>query len=510
MKLHMQYPTLLVVIGLLSACGQDHRRPSSSAGSGGSTGTAAGGTDSISGVGGFVFGTGPGMIGSGATFNTGGGTAELDAGSKNTSENLNQFLVQDASYPDVQFPFDPARIVPDACVTVSAQAGERKRPMDIIIAIDNSSSMNSEIEEVQERINLDFYQILEASEIDYRVIMVSRYGHVNTSVGDSNNPVHISPPLGGSTCAQLAPNDPCEPLVVPSHQKFFHYSADIESRDMWQKLLGGLFTGDELESSNSIRDNADQFFPWVQQAPSGYTEFLRPDSFKVIVAITDDGIVGNEFSGLQSGVTWDFDTTSGGADHQAEALEFDTAIRELAPEHFGASSEPRNYKYYAIVGLSTPGAETLDKDQPVSNVACSNDGNSVSTTGRGHQHLAILTDGLRYSSCRTSNYDPIFTAIAQGVVEGSRLPCEFDFPEAPGGQLIDSETLVVTWDSTTGTQPIEVVDTCTTEGFRFDFELPGGGTSSEPQRILLCQASCDAVQADASSTLSVDFGCIGQ
>jgi hypothetical protein len=69
---------------------------------------------------------------------------------------------------------------------------------------------------------------------------------------------------------------------------------------------------------------------------------------------------------------------------------------------------------------------------------------------------------------------------------------------------------VVTWDSDGGAQPIDRVESCTGGGYRLDFSLPAGGVASDPQRILLCDDSCTAVQADDSSAISVDFGCIGQ
>lgn len=435
-----------------------------------------------------------------------GSVVHLDAGSGASSS----WVPPDASYPDISFPFDPSRARPDACATVTGEATERQRPMDIIVSIDNSGSMSSEIEEVQARINLDFYDILEASGIDYRVIMVSRYGHVNTSIGGSNNPVHISPPLGGSTCPQSAPNDPCEPLAFPDHGKYYHYSADIESRDMWQKLLGGLFRPDELESDSNVRDGGDQFFPWTVRAATGYAEFLREDSFKVILGISDDSVGGSEFS-PSGGATWSFSGSSANA--AADALEFDTAVRTLAPEHFGPlpNDADRNYEYYAIAGFESGGYVTVPPDEPVIDTLCENvDGNSGATTGLDHQELSILTGGLRYSSCRTANYDPIFTEIAQAVVEGARVPCEFDFPPPPDGKLIDLEALVVTWENSSGAEPIGRVDTCSGAGYRLDFSQPDAGVSTDPERILLCDASCTAVRADVDSSITVDFGCIGQ
>ncbi len=485
-------------------CGSERSGGPNDGSGAGSSGGGAAGASGLAGAGGFVARNNPpsgGGAGNGVGFGEA-GSELLDAGAS--------LGALDASYPDIRFPFDPERVVPDACASVSADATEGQRPMDIIIAIDNSGSMDSEIAEVQQRVNENFYDILETSGIDYRVIMVSRYGDLSAEIGGSNNPVHISPPLGGSTCPQSPPNDPCEPLTAPAHGKFFHYSADVESRDMWQKLLGGLFLPDELETSGAnVRGGGDQFTPWPVQAPDGYDEFLREGSFKVIVGISDDDITGSELSPGPNGASWSF-----GSDAADDAQTFDDALRTISPEHFGAIGADRNYSYYAIVGLDTPGFVTVPPGDAVITTRCGApdplDGNTGVNAGTDHQELARLTGGLRYSSCRTTNYDPIFSAVAQAVVDGARVPCEFDIPEPSNGKLIDEEALTVTWEHTGGSEPIAKVDTCTGAGYRLDFTLPGGGTGTQPTRILLCADSCDDVQADATSKVRVDFGCIGQ
>lgn len=480
--------------GLLAlSCSSNPRSAGDGASGGGN------GPDGFAGALVFYDSNGGSSSGAGAAANAAGGAAGSSGGSSG-------YDTPDASYPDLSFPFDPARVTPDACASVQGEATERRRPMDIIISIDNSSSMDSEIEAVQSRVNDDFYEILEDSGIDYRVILVSRYGKVRVDVGGSNNPIHISPPLGGSSCPNSAPS-PCEPLVFPAHGKFYHYSADIESQDMWQKLLGGLFNPDELTHPEGPRGSGDQFSPWAPHAPTGYDEFLREDSFKVIVGISDDGVTGSEFSSGPNGASWSF---SNSGDQALEALEFDTALRTISPEHFGASDAERNYRYYAIVGFKTNDFVTLAPEDAVVTDLCDDDGNAGVKVGRSHQELARLTGGLRYSSCRTSNYDPIFTAIAQAVVDGAAVPCEFDVPPPPGGELIDVERMAVTWVHGSTSEAISRVDTCVGAGYRLDYSTPDAGTSTQPQRILLCQDSCTAVQADASSRISVDFGCIGQ
>ena len=64
---------------------------------------------------------------------------------------------------------------------VRAEHGSR-RPVDIIFVIDNSGSMADEIASVRKNIQTDFASIIEDSGVDYRVIMVSRFGLDRKSV----------------------------------------------------------------------------------------------------------------------------------------------------------------------------------------------------------------------------------------------------------------------------------------------------------------------------------------
>lgn len=141
---------------------------------------------------------------------------------------------------------------------------------------------------------------------------------------------------------------------------------------------------------------------------------------------------------------------------------------------------------------------------------CTDNGNTVSSPGEDHQALARLTGGLRYSSCRTDNYDPIFTAIAQAVVEGAQLPCEYDVPPPPNGELIDVERLTVTWTHDGGSEAIARVDSCTGAGYRLDYSRPPT-RGSRPSRSASCSAPtralrCRRSRARASRWISAASG----
>ena len=64
-----------------------------------------------------------------------------------------------------------------ACAQVSAAATLEKKPVDIIITIDNSGSMTDKIVATQNNLNGSFAQIIGASGLDYRVILLSKFGN---------------------------------------------------------------------------------------------------------------------------------------------------------------------------------------------------------------------------------------------------------------------------------------------------------------------------------------------
>jgi hypothetical protein len=125
--------------------------------------------------------------------------------------------------------------------------------------------------------------------------------------------------------------------------------------------------------------------------------------------------------------------------------------------------------------------------------------------GQGYQYLSIMTGGLRYPSCYNNNFDAIFNAIAQGVIEGSRASCEYDIPTNTNG-IIDLNQTVVRYRAGgigAGT-PLGRV------GLQGDCDASGGYyVNPERTKIFLCPATCTTVQADPMARISIDFGCLG-
>jgi hypothetical protein len=372
--------------------------------------------------------------------------------------------------------------------------------MDIVVSIDNSGSMAGEIQAVQQRINDDFAQIIEGSGIDYRVIMVSRYGNVyseNTSLPyDGAFAVCIGDPLGGSDCPTSSGDT--TPALVNDRARFFHHSTNIGSNNTWCQLT----------SSYSAASTS---------AANGWQEWLRPEAFKVFLAITDDSPrlnTNGDQGRCANGTNF--------SDNLAGAQNFDSALRALSSTQFG-TADNRNYAWYSIVGMagnSSTNPTPLQPTDPVQSLCCKGDGSSVACpggtppdadgvrAGTGYQELSIMTGGLRYPSCFNSNFDAMFNAVAQGVIERSSASCEYALPDPEGG-TINPANIIATYHPSGVGQPdvdlsrISAEDQCgSAQGFYLD-------NNSNPTKLFLCPQACGLVQADDGARIDIDFGCLG-
>ncbi|HSU41251.1 MAG TPA: hypothetical protein VLJ38_16860 [Polyangiaceae bacterium] len=504
--------TLVGVVYACSSTAEVTTRPHGlTGGDAGSTGTGGtsngrGGSGASSATGGSItIGTGGSSASGGKAGSSGfGGAPE---GGQSEAGFGNDFSA--AGLPDITFTYDPeSGGQGGACAAETGVAMLRKRPMDVIVAIDNSESMAGEIKQVQARINEDFAAILDKSEIDYRVILVSRYGNVfvhyqdHGSASDSAYAVCIGAPLSTLTCPASATD--ATPAVANNPPKFYHHSTDIGSNDLWCRLMDAYHASDPYPNA---RTN------WVPVAPNGWSAFVRPNAYKVFVGITDDSPTRTAGTGCSSLLS--------GNDEQAWANQFDTALRALDPAQFQTASGDRNYVWYSIVGFAgnaTTNPTPLTPNDPVETRCCRGNGTAQSacpgTTqapaedsaepGLGYQYLSILTGGLRYPSCYNSNFNDIFNKIAEGVVEQAQVSCEYDVPKPSHGIVDFNQTRVAYQPGSGASVPLarhpSAADCGSNAGFYF---------SSDFAKIELCPTTCSAVEGDPSVKVSIDFGCLG-
>ncbi|AUX40144.1 hypothetical protein SOCE26_015410 [Sorangium cellulosum] len=357
-------------------------------------------------------------------------------------------------------------------------ADYQQRPADIIFVIDNSESMTEEIESVQKNINQNFASIIAASGIDYRVIMLSKHGSATLEQS-----VCIEAPLGSGPCTPvpLAPNS--------NAPHFYQFDYEIGSLDSLCLVLDTLKGGKQ---------------PRNQPLPNGWSEWLRPDSLKVFVEITDDGAdCATTSLGENNIELYDLadddpenENVEGGA---ASAEKFDTALTQLAPEHFGTQAA-RNYMFFSFVGIkeNMPVTTPWPPEEPPTWEQCRPGSVDPGTT---YQTLSVMTGALRYPINQYDTYDAVFEAIAGSVISGSKLSCEVTVPEAPAGHALDLPTMKLKYTPSDGgaaltLDKVDSPEACSDRAFYIENEL-----------IKLCPDTCAFARQDNSAKLEVIYAC---
>jgi len=253
-------------------------------------------------------------------------------------------------------------------------------PVDIVVVVDTSNSMQSAIAAVEASINVDFAAILAASMIDYRIIVLGDYppgGQLS---------ICISTPLSGADCA--------DPPAVPAVTEVYkHYDAATGSGAFLDNILAWY----AMPDPHGL-------------APGGYRDFLRDGARKVILAMTD--------AGSASG-----DPGLGDA--------FDMSLLMLDPPFFGTPGD-RDYVFHSIVTMdpnNPPNAPWLPPDP-------------IQGEGGSIQQVSILSGGWRFPLSQVQDFDVLFQEIAKGVVEETPIACDFPIP-VPDMGVIDPNTVEI-------------------------------------------------------------------
>jgi len=359
-----------------------------------------------------------------------------------------------------------------SCADFEAAATVVNRPVDIIFVIDNSGSMSGEIKEVEEEISANFASIIEAADppIDYRVILVAEFGNW----GGQN--ICIVEPLGGKTDGDgdFHCDDTSGPPINTA--RFFHHSSSISSHNALCRLFEDFDTADDYGLQ-----------------PGGYQDVLRVEAFKTFVVITDDSAScavnnnqqyndGNDSDGNGVDVDWDADMLA------------------LSPTHFGTAAE-RNYAFHSIVAMSPyDGGDLTLPHPPGAPIVTSECSPGAEHPGTGYQALSKLTGGLRFPTCGL-DYTPIFQEIAEGVIEGAQVGCEFELPEPPDGEELDPDTATVIY-TPGGGGSVVVLEQAASAG-----DCGSDKFYIEGDKVFLCPDSCALVQGDPDAEISLKFDC---
>lgn len=387
-------------------------------------------------------------------------TGRGDDGDAGTNSNAGDGQVNP---PDDSTVAGDSSVEPDAeaCAVASDEAASM--PVDIIIAIDQSASMGEENQGVRDNINTNLANILESSNLDYRVLLI----HSNFC---------MDPPLGN-------PND----CYASNPPRYYNIPHPVNSSDALTIFLWS-FEG-YAKTPNTCNSNFDANVLWSDK--------VRPESLKVFIAVTDDDPVSFSAASLgcsncpmhQCPTFADSPADWGGAD-------FPTELYNLPGGVFGTQDGPR-WIFHSIIGVDQQYAPA----DPVTalNQTCAYAGNTAETSGVEYQKLSRLTGGTRFPSCDT-DYSPVFNEIASTIIP---LACELLIESTNLGAIDPGETNVE-WDPMdgTGSSTILMDDSAPCES-----GAEGWQWNEDFTRIRLCGGICDTVQNNPNGRITIVVGC---
>jgi hypothetical protein len=339
-------------------------------------------------------------------------------------------------------------------------------PIDIIIGIDQSASMGEEIQGVKDNLNTNLVSILTAAGIDFHVIFM-------TGVPD-----------------------------LPTGPRYHQCEASVNSSDMLTLFLW-TYEGDYKAPNTCDRQTG---------AVDAWRDWLRFDSLKVFIAVTDDDPSSFNCAYASSTCTED----CGGcindcegwcpmfqcptyADRPAEwdGEDFPTELYGLEPAGmFGTAGDPR-WIFHSIV----PVTSMLTPDQPLTPLdeVCNDSGNTGETSGVEYQKLSRLTGGLRFPSCDT-DYSPVFAAIAETIVP---MACTFFLAHTDLGTPDPTRTTVeIDYADGLGPQIIPQDNTAPCDG-----GANGWQWEVEGEIIRLCGTACESLKSTPDATVTITVGC---
>jgi hypothetical protein len=352
------------------------------------------------------------------------------------------------------------------CQTAQADAVLEREPVDIIVVLDNSGSMAEEMEAAEDNINVNFANILDEADADYRVILLSRHRQgPRDEEEEFSTSICVSTPLSGlASCPSENPT---------FSDRFFQWGGKIESFDALNWMIDAYDTPPEDDDAAEL-------------APNGYGEWLRPGAKKVFVVMTDDDESNDE------------DATP------LTVEDFLAGLTEKDPAAFGTASSP-SFDFHSIIGLKEKADPTAayEATEPLIEEECTSNGADIEATGITYQKLSILTDGLRFPLCQFPGYDAVFRTIAENVIVKRNIACEFDIPPPPAGTQLDLDKVAVQKTTESGTEsrfmqaPTQA--DCQADAFYID---------RTANQVHLCPEACEVVRADPLASVDVLFTCM--
>jgi hypothetical protein len=185
------------------------------------------------------------------------------------------------------------------------------------------------------------------------------------------------------------------------------------------------------------------------------------------------------------------------------AGEFTSQLLALDPPTF------QGFKFDAIVAFSDP-LDCFGFSCPSNNDCCYSPGfgcaSYAAAEGQVYQDLAQQTMGVSGDLC-AQDFDPTFADMAEGVIIGSQLSCEYEIPPPPEGETLDPTKVNVIYTPGGTTDEVSILNV---PGGAADCGPEGGWYYDDPVNpttIFMCPATCDVLQGDSEGKVDVLFGC---
>jgi hypothetical protein len=413
--------------------------------------------------------------------------AEVDAGTDPLDPDSDDDGIPDGA--EVGIGTDPRNPADDSCAGTDAAASLVRRPADVVVMVDTSSSMHGEAAQVEARINDDLSAVLQANNVSHKIILIGDY--LADDGGDACDPTMcIGAPLTSTNCSALRqqisstcpatidcgsrpdvpdPDCICGTLGICKPQNsatLVHYDAHVDSEDSLRVALAEF---DDPSGDNGPNSGAGQI-------TGGWGTQLRSGSVVFFIEITDDDETGISATGFD----------------QAFRTKYAARFPDVAPEGV-------KYVFHSIIGIAAhPGGGAWPASDPVQNSDC---GSGAENEGHTYQELSRLTGGLRFPVCNNDNFNAIFSAIADEVVEGVSLPCEYVATPHGGEVDLDRTALVYT---ATGQNPAALTRVAGPDACQ-----AGGYYLREGDVFALCPDTCNQIRADATGKVAFRVGCKG-
>jgi hypothetical protein len=153
-------------------------------------------------------------------------------------------------------------------------------------------------------------------------------------------------------------------------------------------------------------------------------------------------------------------------------------------------------------------SSTQFADWAYSGIFCYTECEQAAAMGQVHRALVEQTGGVSGDLC-LQDFAPVFDELAQAIVSGAELDCDWAIPEPPTGETLDFGSVNVRYTNVSGfgtllgKVPSEVECPDFDNGWYYDDPV-------NPTRILACPETCSEIRTRGVKNVEVLFGCASQ